>query len=356
MFLRNAWYMAAWAEEVRQKPLRRILLEEPVVMFRKSSGQAVALVDRCPHRFAPLSLGKVQGDTLECGYHGLRFDASGACVHNPHGDGKIPNKTCVYAYPIVEKNTLIWIWMGDPASVDLSTIPSYSFLDDDSRSRVDGYLNVKANYQLEIDNLLDLSHTQFVHDNFHYSESIISGQHEVKHEGKTVDSKLWCPSGPPSNNFSKRLPSLPAGEKVDQWFDMRWEAPSTLRLDTGVTVAGEPRENGARSFTAHVLTPETATSTHYFFAHSRDFLIGDKTTDESIALWQRVGFGEQDRGILEAVQKTMQTTDLMSLNPVLLPIDAAAIRARRVLDSLIEAERKSGFSQPPATHALVKNS
>jgi len=344
MFLRNAWYMAAWAAEVGATPLTRRLLDEPVVLYRKQNGEAVALHDRCPHRFAPLSMGRIHGDTLECGYHGLRFGADGKCVLNPHGNCHIPENARVRSFPVMEKNTILWIWMGEPALVDTTKIPNYDFLDDPKRARVDGYLHVHANYQLETDNLLDLSHTQFVHDNFHFSQAILGGHHEVKQEGSAVHSNLWCPDGEPSPNFARRMPSLRAGEKVDQWFDMRWEPPCNLRLDTGVTPAGRKREEGAASMTAHVLTPETEQSTHYFFGHSRCFRVDDEEMDAEIAEWQRVGFGVQDRGMLQAVQQRMGTSDLMSLKPILLPIDAAAMRARRVLAALLEVEKKSTAS------------
>ena len=80
MFLRNAWYVAAWDRELGQVPLAVRVLGEDIVLYRRSDGRAVALEDACPHRKLPLSQGRIQGDLLECGYHGLRFDCSGRCV------------------------------------------------------------------------------------------------------------------------------------------------------------------------------------------------------------------------------------------------------------------------------------
>jgi len=76
-YLRNAWYMAGWSDEVGTALLRRRLLGEPILLFRKEDGTAAALTDRCPHRFAPLSAGTRDGDTVRCAYHGLAFDAAG---------------------------------------------------------------------------------------------------------------------------------------------------------------------------------------------------------------------------------------------------------------------------------------
>ena len=80
---RNAWYAAAMAGEVTREPLRRVILGDPIVFFRTRAGEAVALEDRCCHGLAPLSLGQLIEDTIECSYHGLCFDKEGACTHIP---------------------------------------------------------------------------------------------------------------------------------------------------------------------------------------------------------------------------------------------------------------------------------
>jgi len=155
-FLQNAWYVAAWSSELGDDPIGRYFLDQPVVMYRDSARRPVALTDRCPHRFAPLHLGRVQGDRIACGYHGLVFSSDGRCVHTPHGDNTIPAKADLRSYPVVERDGVIWIWMGNPASADPSQIIDTHFMVDPGFAPVAGYLHVKANYQLIIDNLLDL--------------------------------------------------------------------------------------------------------------------------------------------------------------------------------------------------------
>src|SRR5271163_2070849 len=102
MFLRNQWYLAAWTGEVGPAPLARRIAGEPIVFWRTKAGRVVAFEDRCPHRLAPLSLGKVVDDALQCGYHGVTFDASGACVRIP-GQDDIPPGSGVPAYRVVDK-------------------------------------------------------------------------------------------------------------------------------------------------------------------------------------------------------------------------------------------------------------
>ena len=129
MFLRNYWYVAAWSEEVGRKPLQRWLLNEPLAMWRRRDGTPAALADRCPHRGAPLSNGRIVGDDIECGYHGLSFCGDGGCTAVP-GAGTLPAGLSTRAYPVVERWGRIFIWMGDPALADEAKIPDYHWKDD----------------------------------------------------------------------------------------------------------------------------------------------------------------------------------------------------------------------------------
>ena len=110
--LKNTWYPAAWSKDVGTQLLKRTLLNESIVFFRIRDGAPVALANMCPHRFAPLHLGKLIDDTLQCGYHGLRFNAAGKCVFNPDGDGITPPAAKVRSYPLHERYGLLWIWIG----------------------------------------------------------------------------------------------------------------------------------------------------------------------------------------------------------------------------------------------------
>ena len=105
-YVRNAWYVAAWSDDVGDGQLvPRTVMNEPIVLYRKADGSPAALHDRCPHRFAPLSMGKiVNGDGVQCPYHGLEFDASGACTLNPHGTKNIPPRARVRSFPAIEKH------------------------------------------------------------------------------------------------------------------------------------------------------------------------------------------------------------------------------------------------------------
>ena len=157
MFVKNAWYVAAWETEIGDGPLARTILGEPVVMFGTPDG-VVVLEDRCCHRSLPLSMGQVVGDRIQCGYHGLEFDQSGSCVKIP-GQNQIPSGASVKSYPLVERWNWVWIWMGDPALADESMIPNWWWFEHPDWELVKGkYLKLDCNYELITDNLLDLSH------------------------------------------------------------------------------------------------------------------------------------------------------------------------------------------------------
>src|SRR5579863_3320431 len=126
MFLRNRWYVAAFPDEVGRTLLARTFLNEDVVLFRKQDGSLSALEDRCAHRRLPLSAGRLLGDTIQCGYHGLVYNGTGACIKVPGQE--IPNGTRVRSYPVIERNQYVWIWMGDPKNADEKLLPDYSRL------------------------------------------------------------------------------------------------------------------------------------------------------------------------------------------------------------------------------------
>ena len=160
--LRNQWYCAAFGHELKDKPLARSFLGEPVVIYRKADGAPAALEDRCCHRRAPLSKGKLLGDRLQCGYHGFTFDASGACVRIP-GQDRVPPSLGVRAYPLIERHGYLWIWMGERAKADPALIPDFHQNHDPGWSAVRGRLPIAAHYLLVVENLIDLSHVGIVH-------------------------------------------------------------------------------------------------------------------------------------------------------------------------------------------------
>lgn len=341
-YLRNAWYVAGWAQEIQSGALfHRTLLDESVLFFRDSRNIVQALRNRCPHRFAPLHLGKLDGDVVRCGYHGLEFNGEGRCVRNPHGDW-IPPSARVRTYPCVERHGAIWLWPGDADKADAALIPDFSCLDEEANFVARRYLRVKSNYVLESDNIMDLSHIEFLHPGSLGSEAVKRAATEIVREGNRVWSKRLI-HGEVLPPFVAESLDIAEGQRVDRWLDVRWDPPANMLLVVGATPTGRPREEGRESPIAHLFTPETSRTTHYWFARA----IGRSKPDGAAWVERNIEglmqpFTQEDLPMLEAQQQAIGDADFWSLKPVLLSIDVGAARARRVLDQLIAAERGAG--------------
>lgn len=329
-WLRNAWYVAAWSSEVGTDLLDRTLLDQPILLFRKEDGTVAAIGGRCPHRFAPLAMGKRVGDGVECPYHGLHFDASGACSHNPHGEGHIPKSARVPAYRVEERHRLVWLWPGDAERADPDLIPDLSYLDRADLGHVTGSITVEAHYELYVDNLMDLTHAQFVHGEFLMSRKFDTAQQSVTQEGDRIANRIEIPRSDVPVTFRRHFTD--EVQEVDYWMDSFWEAPSIVTNWVGVTLPGRPREEGYFSHGTHIVTPSSRHRSYYFFGNSRNREVGDEVANARVREWQRVGFTVQDKPIIEASARLMgDEVDPLALRAVLLPTDAAAVRARRTL-------------------------
>jgi phenylpropionate dioxygenase-like ring-hydroxylating dioxygenase large terminal subunit len=341
-YLRNCWYMAAWGEELGSTPLARTFLGEPVVLFRDADGAPRALFDRCPHRFAPLSRGRLADGIVECVYHGLKFGPAGDCVANPHG--RATRSLSVRSYPVVEAHRAIWIWMGDPQRADAGEIRNLAFLGQAPDTAFNsGYIHGHGAYELFVDNILDLSHTDYLHPDTLGGGSITRTKAEVVENDDGSIFVAWRSFDEvPIPLQRSRLP--PGIERVDSWTEITWTAPGVISLVNGAVPAGTPRAEGGNSFNVHIFTPETETTTHYFFAATRDFCLEDAELNEQICRTRAQIFSTEDEPMIRAQQERMGTADFWSLRPVLLPIDEGAVKVRRRMDALIAAEQTAAES------------
>ena len=337
MFLKDCWYAAAWTEELADELLERKICGEKLVLFRDATGAPCALSGICPHRFASLARGKrVAPDRLQCPYHGLEFDSAGHCVHNPHGP--IPPSVRLKRYKAVERHTLVWLWLGDPDGADEDLIPDFSCIGSTRFRTIHGTIVTRGNYQLVTDNLLDLSHVEFLHAGGLGTAAIHGGQHEVFQSGTTIDSNRWCPDTPAPPVWDALFGNY--GKNVDHWLDMRWDAPASMLLDVGVAPAGSQRLNGITQWGAHILTPEDETTTLYFWASVRDFAMDSAAADAQIRSAVEYAFGHEDKPMIEDVQRNMGGKSFEEMRPLLLPFDKGAVLARRMLADLIAGKRQ----------------
>lgn len=341
MFLRNTWYVAGPAEDFGSDVVSRRICDKPVVFYRTQDGILVALHDRCPHRFVPLSMGMREGDSLRCGYHGLRFGPDGECNDKPGGAKENPARICVDSFPMVERWNYAWIWMGEHDRADPGLIPDFSFITDPEFKCEAGYLNVKGHHELITDNLLDLSHVNYLHPQIASTSHWSEWDNRVEVDGTTVWSRLSRPNQVPGA-FQKMMWGSQS-ERGDGRGDVRWDAPSVLYANTAITEVGEDIEtSGLHTPSAHFLTPETETSTHYFWATGRNMQRDNQEFTDLIQKGVGQVFETQDGPMVEAGQRAMgDSTDFLSLKPLILKADAAGIRARRILRKLIREEAEA---------------
>ena len=345
-YLRNCWYAAAWSETLKPGELvARTLLDEPLVFYRTPAGAPVAMDDMCPHRLAPLRLGKLLPDgRIQCGYHGLEFDAGGECVKNPHGNGRIPKGCRVKTYPLAEKHSLVWIWMGD-AAPDASLIPEFAYLDADSGYDVGrrDLITMDVNYRAIVDNLMDLSHASFLHDGTLGNADTIWAEVKVSQEGSSIFVQRDMVNVRPP--LLRDLLFKRDGAPVNMWATIRWTPPGAVLNDVGTYAPGTDRKEFSGQLGCHILTPETADTTLYFTAAARQGPVaaaaeeGDEAFKARIAELRRHAFKEEDDPMMKAQQANIRRRP--DVKPVLLEIDAGPMRCQRTLDTLIATEARA---------------
>jgi phenylpropionate dioxygenase-like ring-hydroxylating dioxygenase large terminal subunit len=332
MFMTNCWQVAAYSSEVGRSLLRRTITDKPVVLYRTEAGATVAMEDRCPHRFVPLSLGRLDGDVVQCGYHGMRFGPSGACVHIP-GQEIIPARARVRVYPTAEKYTFVWIWVGEAEKADPALIPDFHWMHDGHWAVAEGYHHVSANYRFLVDNLLDLSHETFVHPETIGNDAVADSPASVSIvDKKTVRvhrDMLGCEPPP-------QFVSLAEFEgRIDRWHTTFYTPPGFCVIEVGAVPMGTG--DMARGFEGRILnliTPESETSSHYFWAHVRNIRLDDAELTKAIRRSITETF-DQDKVILEAQQ--IESDAVGSADPgLVLGIDAGPVQGRRILRAALQ--------------------
>lgn len=333
------WWVAARSSELTGTPFERRLLDQPVVLFRTVSGLPVALRGLCPHRLFPLALGRVAGESIECGYHGMRFDARGRCVHVPSQPACEPRQA-TQAYPLREQGGLAWIWMGEAALAASTPLPDIDSTGVGCPGWATEYhplATVRARYTLMIENLMDLSHITFIHaDTIPGAASVAALPFEVLETERSLVLRRVGRSLPPNPYLKSLFPDN--DQPVNQAFDAEYLAPGLIR--TGGTIeavgsAGSPRILGTTNF-VHALTPETPRSVHYFVQTCRDFRLDDEAIARSnLAAGLRIQ--PQDISAVEAIERHVPEHG-DPRREISTPADAGAIRIRRRLGRQIAAE------------------
>lgn len=339
MLVRNCWYVAGLSHEfTAEKPEQRLLLGEPIVLWRTADGELIAMEDRCVHRLAPLSLGRIENNTIRCMYHGLKFDAGGKCVEIP-GQDMIPATACVKSFPVVERGQWVWVWMGDPARADPSRIAPMMALDDPDWIFRWGVLDYEANYELINDNLLDLCHLSYVHaSSFGADESWANTRPKIERIAEGVRSSRWIRSSPPTPPLGRA-----AGvERVDMWTSYDFVLPGVFLLYTAICPEGTAEICGGEApgddadilfsnFTSQAVVPTSATTSRYYFAWGPPKSQGTEADADIMIEVAKMAFNE-DKVMIEAQQK------IINADPYRRPVPTTADRSITLFTRLMRAQ------------------
>lgn len=334
---RNGWYVAAFVNEIGEELCERWILNQPVVLYRKEDGTAVAVHGRCPHRHFPLGKSRRVGDAIQCGYHGITFDSGGKCTFVP-SQTMIPGVYSIPAYPLVERGLWAWIWMGDPEKADESLIPTLEEIDYDVPGLIPYpffSLEVEGRYQLLNDNLLDLSHLSYLH-----GTSIGTTTDAETPEVRDVnDRRLSSRRIMPDTAMTPVLMDMTDYRgNVDRINGMDFYAPGfhaglgDFQISQGHERAGEYLHKGR---VWHAVTPSTRHKSLYFFAmtvtsldqveRSRDIV--RKVLDEDLLATIEI------EKIVQAMGEEALPRELM------IKSDQTAVMGRRIMQAMIDREK-----------------
>ena len=337
MFLKNAWYVAAWGHEITHALQQIVVLGEKICVFRTAAGEVIALEDACPHRKLPLSMGRIKGDTVECGYHGLTFDCAGQCVWAP-GVGRIPSDARVRPYPVHEKYGLVWIWMGNAAIADVEDIIDIpNFGDPEWGLNTGAAMALECNYLLMCDNLLDPTHVAWVHSGSFASDATKDTPLRVTRTKSGVIVHRWMMDHAPAPFYAKIVPFEGNCDRL-QHYEVRYPGHALIRAI--FTPAGTGGVDGPLSDQTFIMdsynfmTPVSERETRYYWFQLRNLRPDDEALSAMMSEDVRKAF-EEDRAVLNAVQIGMEGKTSAHID---LGIDAGPLRFRRKLEAMIAEE------------------
>lgn len=342
MFLKNAWYVAAWSSEITDNLQQVRVLGEKICMYRRSDNTITALEDACPHRKLPLSKGRIKDDAIECGYHGLTFNGQGNCIWAP-GNGHIPPKAVLHAYPTHEKYDLVWIWMGDPARANADDIIDIPNFDNPAWGINQGAaMELQCNYLLMCDNLLDPTHVAWVHQDSFAQSATKDTPIKVTGTDSGYIVHRWMMDIEPAPFYKKVIEFTGNCDRL-QHYEVRYPAHALIRaIFTPAGTGGEDAALDEKTFimdSYNFMTPTSETETRYYWFQLRNVRPDDQALSKMMSEDVQHAF-EEDRAILNAVQQGLTEKTSPSIN---LSIDSGWVRFRRELDKLIAAEN------PPAS-------
>ena len=338
--LKNTWYVAGWADEISSSPIERMIIGERVVLYRRADGAVAALEGLCPHRRMPLAKGRVAGDLLSCGYHGLTFAPDGQCVKVPCQAG-VPEGANIRSFPVEERYGLVWIWMGDAATADAAKIVAVENWGDPAWGYNRGpALVYDCNYLYITDNLLDPSHVAWVHQSSFGDASCEAVPMKTRADAAGMTVSRWIKDAPVAPFYAGLVPFSGNADRL-QHYEVRYPANAIIKAvfvpsgEGGSDAVPDP----ASSFlmdSYNFITPEDEGRSRYYWFQLRNIRPDDAALSEEMSQGVLAAFSE-DLEVLNAVQLGM---DACGGKFISIASDAGPLRFRHTLEKMIAAEAR----------------
>jgi vanillate O-demethylase monooxygenase subunit len=339
--IKNCWYVLDWSAEVKRKLKNRMVLNHDLVYFRNKSGEVTALQNRCAHRCFPLHRSKLlKDDTIQCNYHGLTYDTEGRCVKIPSAPNLKRSGIKIQNYPVIDRQPLVWIWPGDPAKADPALIPDYDWVNGDDWGYGDGYYYLKGNYLAIHENLMDITHFQFLHGAVLGTAGHAEARIDVKVVGNVVDNYRFN-AGDGVPELHRKATGL-GNTKIGRHTHSTFVTPGFH--DAANLIYDPSGSNGGRTdyhpHIIHIITPETQYTCHYWWIFARDFNPKSKKLDKFYSDSTRAVFTE-DGDAIEWMEEQWAKDDRPEFRETHLPADKGAVEMRRIVQRLADEEART---------------
>lgn len=331
----NCWWVVARSDEICSRPLARTVLQRRVALFRARDGAAHAFRDRCPHRGAPISRGKVVENEIFCAYHGFGYNTKGECTLVPSQE-RPPAALRIPTYPLVERGSFVWLWMGDPGKADPSLLPASNWQDDSKQVRVTGYRVTNCGYSLIHENLADTEHVLYLH-----GDSLTGGTrrefrnrvHGVMDVGSSKITFLSVTRNTPASILDRVLFGIEDNQGMDTSMTSVFTAPGCFSSEQKIT-RRVPEEGFPSTVNVRYLwctTPISANSCHFWWDLTFLGAACDQKPIEDI--WSRAI--NEDIDIVEAIQTSVNLdSEYGNVTDALVAADRAVAAVRKLLKKM----------------------
>jgi vanillate O-demethylase monooxygenase subunit len=332
--IKNSWYVLDWSKDVGPELRNRMVINQDLVYFRTKEGTVSVLQNRCAHRCFPLHRSTLhENDTIQCGYHGLTYNTEGECVQIPSALDLNPSFISIHKYPVVEKSPMVWVWPGDPEKADPKLIPDYDWINEDQWGYGNGFYEVKGNYLAIHENLMDITHFQYLHGAALGTPKHAESKIEVTVKENTVDNYRV--------NEGELVPDLHREATGLKDAPITRHAHSTFispGFHNAVALFEDKQgtNNGRIEYSPrilHFITPETQYTSFYWWMFARDFSAPDKKLDQWYSDVTRKVF-EEDKDAIEWIEFQWANDDRPDFMENHVPSDKGAVKMRQIVHEL----------------------